>query len=159
MEKIVEQGILYDFYGPLLTQHQQEVYEACVFEDLSLAEAAERFEAEGNYEKACYNYEQLLFEKYYMPAPYDRLIKIYSKAHLKDAEKEVLKASISHFKELRESRLQYVEHLADKYGAIEFLSQRVHDGKKITYFSGVFELYNPFPIVEEWEKRLAKLES
>ena len=43
MEKIVEQGILYDFYGPLLTEHQQEVYEACVFEDLSLAEAAERF--------------------------------------------------------------------------------------------------------------------
>ena len=43
MEKIVEQGILYDFYGPLLTEHQQEVYEACVYEDLSLAEAAERF--------------------------------------------------------------------------------------------------------------------
>lgn len=125
----------------------------------SLLEAAERFEAEGNYEKACYNYEQLLFEKYYMPAPYDRLIKIYSKAHLKEAEKDVLKASIAHFKELRESRLQYVEHLADKYGAIEFLLQRVNDGKKITYFSGVFELYNPFPIVEEWEKRLAKLES
>ena len=125
----------------------------------SLLEAAERFEAEGNYDKACYNYEQLLFEKYYMPAPYDRLIKIYSKAHLKDAEKEVLKASIAHFKELRESRLEYVEHLADKYGAIEFLSQRVNEGKKITYFSGVFELYNPFPIIDEWEKRLAKLES
>ena len=125
----------------------------------SLLEAAERFEAEGNYDKACYNYEQLLFEKYYMPSPYDRLIKIYSKAHLKDAEKEVLEASIAHFKQLRESRLQYVEHLADKYGAIEFLSQRVNDGKKITYFSGVFELYNPFPIVEEWEKRLAKMES
>lgn len=44
MEKIVEQGILYDFYGPLLTEHQQEIYEACVYEDLSLAEAAERFE-------------------------------------------------------------------------------------------------------------------
>ena len=94
-----------------------------------------------------------------MPAPYDRLIKIYSKAHLKEAEKEVLKASIEHFKELRESRLQYVEHLADKYGAIEFLSQRVNEGKKITYYSGVFELYNPFPIIDEWEKRLAKLES
>ena len=43
MEKIVEQGILYDFYGPLLTKHQQEIYEACVYEDLSLSEAAERF--------------------------------------------------------------------------------------------------------------------
>ncbi len=43
MEKIVEQGLLYDFYGPLLTKHQQEIYEACIYEDLSLAEAAERF--------------------------------------------------------------------------------------------------------------------
>ncbi|MCR4585014.1 MAG: YlxM family DNA-binding protein [Lachnospiraceae bacterium] len=43
MEKIVEQGLLYDFYGPLLTQHQQEIYEACIYGDLSLAEAAERF--------------------------------------------------------------------------------------------------------------------
>ena len=43
MEKIVEQGLLYDFYGPLLTEHQQVIYEACIYEDLSLAEAAERF--------------------------------------------------------------------------------------------------------------------
>lgn len=40
MERIVEQGILYDFYGPLLTKHQQEVYEAVVYNDLSLGEIA-----------------------------------------------------------------------------------------------------------------------
>ena len=34
--------MLLDYYGNLLTKHQQEVYEACVYEDLSLAEAAER---------------------------------------------------------------------------------------------------------------------
>lgn len=41
MEKIVEQGLLYDFYGELLTAHQQEIYEGVVYENLSLGEIAE----------------------------------------------------------------------------------------------------------------------
>ena len=41
MEKIVEQGLLYDFYGSLLTGHQQEIYEKVVYENLSLNEIAE----------------------------------------------------------------------------------------------------------------------
>lgn len=41
MEKIVEQGLLYDFYGELLTQHQRQIYEDAVFQDMSLSEIAE----------------------------------------------------------------------------------------------------------------------
>ena len=41
MEKIVEQALLYDFYGELLTDHQKQVYEDVVFNDLSLSEVAE----------------------------------------------------------------------------------------------------------------------
>ena len=41
MEKIVEQGLLYDFYGELLTPHQRRIYEEAVFQDLSLSEIAE----------------------------------------------------------------------------------------------------------------------
>lgn len=41
MEKIVEQGLLYDFYGELLTKHQQEIYESVVYDNLSLGEIAE----------------------------------------------------------------------------------------------------------------------
>mgnify|MGYP005799351879 CR=1 FL=1 len=41
MERIVEQTLLYDFYGELLTDHQKKVYEDVVFNDLSLSEAAE----------------------------------------------------------------------------------------------------------------------
>jgi len=40
MEKIVEQGLLYDFYGELLTEHQKKIYEDVVYDDLSLAEIA-----------------------------------------------------------------------------------------------------------------------
>lgn len=40
MEKIVEQGMLYDFYGELLTPHQRRIYEDVVVNDLSLSEIA-----------------------------------------------------------------------------------------------------------------------
>jgi len=40
MERIVEQAFLYDFYGELLTEHQQQVYEDFVLNDLSLSEIA-----------------------------------------------------------------------------------------------------------------------
>ena len=41
MEKVVEQGILYDFYGELLTGHQRRIYADAVYNDLSLSEIAE----------------------------------------------------------------------------------------------------------------------
>ena len=41
MKKIVEQGLLYDFYGELLTEHQKEIYEAAVYNDMSLTEIAQ----------------------------------------------------------------------------------------------------------------------
>ena len=41
MEKIVQQGLLYDFYGELLTAHQQHIYEDVVMNDMSLSEIAQ----------------------------------------------------------------------------------------------------------------------
>lgn len=40
MEPKVRQTYLYDFYGELLNEHQQKIFEAFVFEDLSLGEIA-----------------------------------------------------------------------------------------------------------------------
>lgn len=40
MDKIYEQTLLYDFYGELLTKHQQSIYEDAVYNDLSLGEIA-----------------------------------------------------------------------------------------------------------------------
>ncbi|MCR4748338.1 MAG: YlxM family DNA-binding protein [Lachnospiraceae bacterium] len=41
MEKIIKQGLLYDFYGALLNEHQREIYEAYVYDNMSLSEIAE----------------------------------------------------------------------------------------------------------------------
>ena len=40
LEEKLEQAYLYDFYGELLNEHQRQVYEDFVFNDLSLGEIA-----------------------------------------------------------------------------------------------------------------------
>lgn len=41
LERLEYKGMLYDFYGELLTQHQKKVYEDAIFNDLSLSEIAD----------------------------------------------------------------------------------------------------------------------
>lgn len=43
MDKIIERGLLFDFYGELLTEHQQSIYSEAVFNDMSLSELSEDY--------------------------------------------------------------------------------------------------------------------
>ncbi|MCR5735403.1 MAG: DNA-binding protein [Lachnospiraceae bacterium] len=43
MEKIVKQSLLYDFYGDLLNEHQRQVYEDAVFNDMSITEISQNY--------------------------------------------------------------------------------------------------------------------
>ncbi|MBQ3164018.1 MAG: YlxM family DNA-binding protein [Lachnospiraceae bacterium] len=40
MEKLEWKGMLFDFYGELLTEHQKRIYENAILDDLSLSEIA-----------------------------------------------------------------------------------------------------------------------
>ena len=40
MNRILEQTLLYDFYGELLTEHQKQIYEDVVLNDYSFSEVA-----------------------------------------------------------------------------------------------------------------------
>ena len=40
MDEILKQSLLYDFYGELLTEHQKDIYEQFIVDDLSLSEIA-----------------------------------------------------------------------------------------------------------------------
>ncbi|MCR4690308.1 MAG: DNA-binding protein [Lachnospiraceae bacterium] len=43
MDRIVEKGWLYDYYGALLTDRQRQIYEDAVYNDLSLSELADTY--------------------------------------------------------------------------------------------------------------------
>jgi hypothetical protein len=123
----------------------------------SLLVDAQRKEDDGYLDEATIIYEQIVSERYYLSAPYDRLIKIYSKSKLTHEEKRVLELAINHFTKLRDRQKEYVLYLAEKYGKLDFAKDYIDNGKKITYYGGAFELYNPYPIIETWKKRLLKL--
>ena len=68
MEPKVRQTYLYDFYGELLNEHQRKIFEAFVFDDLSLGEIAEEqdisrqavFDLVKRYKKKLEEYENKL---------------------------------------------------------------------------------------------------
>ncbi len=43
MERIVERGMLFDFYGELLTEHQKQIYQALVYNDMTLQEIGDEY--------------------------------------------------------------------------------------------------------------------
>ena len=41
VERLIERGLLFDYYGGLLSEKNKRIYEACAVEDMSLSEIAE----------------------------------------------------------------------------------------------------------------------
>ena len=108
MEKIVRQTLLFDFYGELLTEHQQRIYEAVVCNDTSCSEVAqdEGVSRQGIHdlvrrcEKQLEEYEQKLHMM-------DRFLSIREKARL--ISKEVSEARQG----VHEADLQLIAKAAD----------------------------------------------
>jgi tetratricopeptide (TPR) repeat protein len=121
----------------------------------SLAKIAEN---EGDYKKAIKAYEKLILEEYEGPEPYERLIIIYSKLKRKDDEKIAIEQAILFFSQLKEKQLNYVVSLAKKYGMEKKAFEYINQDKKIFYYGGAFELYNPQTSrLKKWNERLQKL--
>ena len=79
METIFERTMLFDFYGDLLTDRQQEIYEDVVMNDMSLSEAAEAYgiSRQGIHDtlKRCERTMQEYEEKLHAVAQFERLRK------------------------------------------------------------------------------------
>lgn len=114
-------------------------------------------EQTGDYKTAVIAYERMIKEEYEDILPYERLMVLYRKIGWKDYEKSVIKRGILFFSNLRDSQKDYVMELARKYNMEHKALEYINSNKKIFYYMGAFELYNPYPIVERWKSRLDKL--
>ena len=117
MNEILEQALLYDFYGELLTDHQKEVYEQFVLEDLSLGEIAreEGISRQGVHDllKRCDNILQGYESKLHLVAKFND-----TKEKLKQINDLALASQNMDEKECREQihRIQQLSnHLIENY--------------------------------------------
>lgn len=114
MEKFVRQSILYDFYGELLTEHQKQIYEDIVFNDMSYTEIAaiEGISRQGVYDliKRC---DKILEE-------YEEKLKLVEKFQNTKAMVAKIQAIA---KEMKEANADAA--LVDKIEAMEQLSNAI----------------------------------
>jgi len=121
----------------------------------SLAKISEN---KGDYKKAIEAYEKMIIEEYKGPEPYERLIIIYSKLKWIKEEKKKIEKGITFFTNLKTKQLNHVLSLAEKYDMKDKAMEYINADKKIFYYGGAFELYNPQKSrIVKWEKRLEKV--
>lgn len=104
-------------------------------------------------------YEKLVVEEYGDNEPYDRLMIIYRNLGWTDEEKRIIKLSIEFFSNLKDEQKENTLSSARDYNMENKALEYINNRKKIFYYGGAFELYNPFPIIDRWKKRLSKMES
>lgn len=122
-----------------------------------IIDQAKLAESESRYKDAIDLYEKLIVEEIENPLPYSRLIIIYRKLKWQDDEARILKSGVDFFSKLRDRQKKYVLDLASKYRQLDKALEYIDNYKKVHYYGGAFELYNPYPIVSKWEERLKKI--
>lgn len=93
-DRIVRLGLLYDFYGSLLTEKQRTVVERYCFDDLSLAEIAAE---EGNSRQAVHDLLQRVEE---LLENYEARLALIGKYHANQKTISEILASANHLIEL-----------------------------------------------------------
>jgi len=124
----------------------------------NLLETMKAIEHNKEYGKAIAIYEEFVKAKYERKEPYERLMILYRKQKQTEEEISFIKETIRFFKEIKQRNLDEVQRLAKKYNAISIMNSYLEENKRIQYFCGFFDIYNPFSIIVKWESRLEKLE-
>ena len=110
----------------------------------------ELFEVEKNWAQAAKCYEHLVVRRYWNPQPYTKLLTLYSKASLHASVNQMMQSLIvNFFRDRREKMKAELLRLADKYDSTIYAEKCINEGECVTYYDGIYDIYNPYPVVEE----------
>jgi len=167
-DSLPEFNFYYDMPNGMETFEYLSIYKPVPFEkSKKLREFRETFksilnealivENQNNYKNAIEIYLKLIAEDYDGREPFERLIIIYNKLKWKEQVIEIIEKAIEHFEKLKENQKNKIISVAKKYGMENKAMEYINANKKIQYYGGVFDLYNPYPIIDNWKQKLAKI--
>lgn len=155
-----EQAFLSNNFNRILKESDNKIlkkYHEIRFKLKDIIKLGEKAESKQNYLEAIKYYELAVSEQTTHTKPYERLMILYRKLKWKDKEIDLIKRAILFFTKLRESQKNYMYEIARTSYRKAKTDEYINNYKKIFYYGGAFELYNPYPIIEKWEKRLKQL--
>ena len=86
------------------------------------------------------------------PDAYDELLELYRNNGKNDEFEALRLYSIDHFSKRRERMERQLTALAEQQGVKEVATEAIRKGEKVSYFRGLFTLYDPFPCIEHWKR-------
>ncbi len=111
-------------------------------------------EAKNDYRQAAEIYAEFVRNGYWKTEPYTRLMEIYRMAGLDDERRRLMKHAVDHFSQQRFWMRDRVIRLSYIYDCNAFVEKTINEGKRIPYYDGLFDVYSPYPEIEEWQKQL-----
>lgn len=103
------------------------------------------------YVKAAGLYQQLITSEYWEPEPYVRMMRLYKKSGQMDFYRELRNYTIRFFSERRKKMEQLLIRLAEQQNDRSLAEDAIKEKRKVSYYHGLFVIYDPFPIVETWQ--------
>lgn len=156
LNKLISTLPEYDFYNG---DHDKEVSEdlpsvkeiAKLKNDIDITmRQAYRAEQACDWRNAAKQYDTLVRLRYWDPKPYIKLIEVYKKSKVQsDYIHKLESLTVNFFRKRREKMKSDVLLLADKYDSRIYAEKCINEGKTITYYDGLFDLYNPYNEIEE----------
>jgi|SRR5665647_316364 len=143
-------------YRPVPFEKSQKIreYRETYNTILSSAKIAEN---QNNHRVAIETYMKLILEEYEGKEPFERLVIIYGKLKWKNQEIAILIRAIKYFEKLKAVQKNKIMLLSEKYGMENKAIEYINANKRIQYYGGAFDLYNPYPEIIKWQERLKKI--
>lgn len=116
-------------------------------------------ESQNKFVEAINLYEDMIIKNSPRQKTYDRLIILYRKFKFIEDEIRVLKQAIHFFTLKRKKMKENVLNIANTNDKLLIANEYIDNQKRLQYYNGMFDLYNPYKILDKWNRRLLKLDN